>query len=181
MKLVLKLIIGVLLSQIIFIANPVSVSACNCYIPENAIEGLEKSDAVFSGKVKNIKKAKVNGETYNAVLIEVDKIWKGINESQSIVYTSWSSCQFEFEIGREYLLYSYKNGDNYYVMNCGRSTDILNGKEDLELLGPGNEPTEIVTLSFEYNKETWILGTIAVVVLLCTSMIIINRRLKERK
>lgn len=157
---------------IALVTSPLQVSACSCDIPADAIEGMAHSDAVFTGEVKHIKRANINGDTYDAVLIHVDEIWKGINESQVIVYTGWTSCQFEFEEGEQYLLYAYKNEDKLYVISCGRSTVMSNGAEDIKLLGPGDKPSKEVNLTFEYNKWEWIIGSIAVVALLSTAVII---------
>lgn len=181
MKLVRKIIITVLCLQIILVAIPMRASACDCYVPDNALEGLEKSDAVFTGKVKDIKKTKINGEAYYAVLIEVDRTWKGIKESQIIVYTDWSSCMFEFQKDEEYLLYSYKNDDKYFVMNCGRSTTIQYGKEDIAQLGPGINPSEQVNLSFEFYNLEWITGSVVTVLIFLCASIIIRRRNSKNK
>jgi len=164
----------------VFVFSPLNVSACNCDIPKDAIEGMAHSDAVFTGEVKRIKTAYVNGEANNAVFIHVDEIWKGINETQVIVYTGWNSCQFEFKEGEQYLLYAYKYEDKYHVISCGRSATILNGAEDIKLLGPGDKPSKEVNLTFEYNKWEWIIGSIAAMVLLSTAVILIRKHKKRR-
>lgn len=175
MKQVIKIIVVVLFLNIVvdILSSPLKVSACSCDIPTDAIEGMAHADAVFTGEVKEIKKSKINRDAYDAVLIQVDEIWKGINESQVIVYTGWTSCQFEFEKGEQYLLYAYKNEDRYHVINCGRSTTTANGVEDIKLLGSGEKPSKEVNLIFEYNKWGWIVGSIVAVALISIAVIII--------
>ncbi|MCR8656652.1 hypothetical protein [Paenibacillus endoradicis] len=154
--------------------------ACNCFYPEDAIEALEKSDAVFTGRVKGIKKTTIDNESYNAVLIEVNEIWKGIHTTQIIVYTTWSSCQFDFQQEEDYLLYSYNHEGNYYVMNCGRSTTLASAESDLKQLGQGLEPYINVSLTIEFYKWRLITGFIILMVV-GLSIMYIGRRYKSKK
>jgi len=178
-KTIVKIIIGVLIFQFIAVFIPYSVSACTCAYPEDAIEALEKSDAVFTGKVKGIKKSMINGNAYNAVLIDVYDAWKGVDTTQFIVYTYWSSCQFEFQQGEEYLIYSYKYEDNYIVLNCGRSTTLDSAEADLKQLGQGLKTSVNVNLTFEFYKWRMITGFITLMVLGLSIMIVV-RRYKSR-
>ncbi|URN93769.1 MAG: hypothetical protein NAG76_18345 [Candidatus Pristimantibacillus lignocellulolyticus] len=166
----MKIIIGVLIFQLIAVFSSSSVSACSCAYPQDAIEALEKSDAVFTGKVKGIKKSTMNGNAFNAVLIDVYDSWKGVQTTQFIVYTDWSSCQFEFQQGEEYLLYSYKHEDKYIVMNCGRSTTLDSADADLKQLGQGLEPSDNVNFLFDFYK--WRLIT-AFIILIIIGLLII--------
>lgn len=159
------------------IVSPLHASACDCYIPENALEALEKSDAVFTGKVKKIKKVLQQGSTYDAVLIEVGETWKGVDESQVIIYTEWSSCQFEFESGQQYLLYAYKVGEQYHVINCGRSTTVAKGAEDIKLLGGGKQPSKEVDLANKFYSWEWLAGA----VILAAIVVVVKKYAGKRK
>ena len=102
-----KLFLGILLiNLIISVINPLQAKACNCYIPDSALEAMESASAVIQGKVIDLTTESIDNEKYYAALIEVSRIWKGTEDSQIIVYTSWSSCQFEFEIGQAYRSHS---------------------------------------------------------------------------
>lgn len=64
------------------------------------VEELERSDAVFTGKVIEIQEKKqLNGLTKKYVLFEVKKTWKGISQSQVILTTGMGGgdCGYEFE------------------------------------------------------------------------------------
>lgn len=99
-----------ILVTLTFIYPSSFVMACDCVIPENANEAMDKAAAVFRGEVLQIRKERVNGESYQAAIISVSEIWKGIDETQVLVYTDWaSSCQFDFVVGEEYLLYPYES------------------------------------------------------------------------
>lgn len=163
MKWIKTIILVSFLFTIFNIVNPAIVHACNCYIPDNAIESLEISDAVFTGKVKKISKKTMDGKTYNAVLIEVGQIWKGIQESEVIVYTSWSSCQFDFIDEEEYLLYAYEDDGKLHVTNCGRSTTLTHATTDTQQLVEGQEPSIKVNLSTSLNWYIVLIVTLVVI------------------
>ncbi|GGO08214.1 hypothetical protein [Saccharibacillus kuerlensis] len=118
--------------------------ACSCIIPESAEKAKEQAAAVFTGTVRSIGEFESDRkEKYYAVTLAVDESWKGVNESEIVVYTRWSSCQFDFEKGKRYLLYSYENDGRYEVVNCGRSGEIhqenAGAAADLEELGAGTK------------------------------------------
>lgn len=162
-KWIKTIILVSLLFTIFNVINPATVHACNCYIPDNAIESLGISDAVFTGKVKQISKKTMNGNTYNAVLMEVGQIWKGIQESEVIVYTTWSSCQFTFVVEEEYLLYAYEINGKLHVTNCGRSTTLTHATIDIQQLGEGQEPSIKVNLSTSLNWYIVLIVTLVVI------------------
>lgn len=178
-----SLLLGAVLLCIVMVFNisPLKAFACDCYIPQDALEGLEASDAVFTGRVIDIKKTTINGSAHDAVYMAVDEIWKGIKESHIVVYTSWSSCQFEFTDGEQYLLYSYQHGDKHFVMNCGRSTTIANGAEDIKLLGAGSTPSIKVERASDSNTWQWYTLIIVSVLALGAAFVLIRKYVKRIK
>lgn len=126
---------------------PSSTKACDCAVPKTATEALERASAVFTGKVLQIKQKNMNKEQYDVVTLEVERVWKGIDQTQIVVYTQWSSCQFKFEKGEEYLLYAYRSGDHLMVINCGRSAQLAAATQDLNELGIGQVPSQRVNVN----------------------------------
>ncbi|MCA1321646.1 hypothetical protein LC085_17200 [Bacillus tianshenii] len=123
--------------------------ACDCDPPDSATEAMGVATAVFRGTVLKIHKnqTRSDGERYDEVLFSVSESWKGMEDSQAKIYTdSSSSCTFDFQEGNEYLLYPYSREGVMYIMDCGRSSDILLAEDDLEELGMGTAPTNIVDL-----------------------------------
>lgn len=163
--------------------KPSSVYACSCVFPDSAAAAAASSAAVFSGKVTAIKKEKLDGETYNAVLIEVDTAWKGMPYSQAIVYTPWSSCQFDFEIGQSYLLYTYEKQGTLHVISCSRSGLLQHVSADVNELVAGEAPSQVLNLSGEFSM--WrtlqpLAVTGAVVMIGAVLLVIIYRRSSAR-
>ncbi|KAB2334462.1 hypothetical protein F7731_14705 [Cytobacillus depressus] len=140
---------------ILMFVNPSSIAmACDCNIPKNANEALEKAAAVFRGEVLQLTEEKINGESYSVALISVSEIWKGIEESQVRVYTEkGSSCQFDFEVGKEYLLYSYEYNGMLKVINCSRCAEVKYANQDLLELGKGKEPVNTVQLEEDLKSN----------------------------
>ena len=149
----LTLIIGTLY-------QPSNTSACDCHIPDTATEAMESVSDVFKGRVLKLSEKTINGEKYDVVSITVSESWKGTKDSEVLVYTDWSSCMFEFEVGKEYLLYAYKFNGKLKVINCGRSSEVTNAQEDLLELGPGRAPTNNVQVQLENDDENKNLGMI---------------------
>jgi hypothetical protein len=119
-------------------------AACDCDRPDLK-EGLERSVAVFSGKVTKIVEDKeANRKT---ITFEVEKVWKGDVKKTVNVTTAFSgdSCGFDFAAKGEdtFLVFAKDDG------KAGWSTDICTrtaalksdgAKEDLEALGEGQPP-----------------------------------------
>lgn len=127
------------------VAFPVQkAAACSCLLPENATEAKEEAAAAFTGTVKSIGEFKSDRkEAYYAATLSVNESWKGMDEPETVVYTSWSSCQFDFEKGKTYLLYPYEHDGRYEVVNCGRSGEVTQANadvmKDLQELGAGTK------------------------------------------
>ena len=150
----------VLLSAIFLIGNlaiifPEKTYACTCarHDPQEAIKNAE---AVFAGKVLNIIRKQegiVGTISYRDInLFEVQETWKGINQSQVIVNDNGheESCGFNFEKGKTYLVYTYKNKDDGLDTSyCSRTAEISKAGEDLNLLGQGKGVDEKVNLEGE--------------------------------
>ncbi|QOY38082.1 hypothetical protein AWH56_011395 [Anaerobacillus isosaccharinicus] len=166
------------LLTLVFFYQPALTSACNCDVPDNATEALDKANAVFKGKVIKLKEETIDGEKYDVALISVSETWKGIKNSQVKVYTDWTSCQFELEEEKEYLLFPYKYHDRLIVINCGRSTEIKYAQEDLLELGEGNEPTIKVQLEDDFKNGKSVIK-ISFALLLIINLVLIFLRKKS--
>ena len=180
------------LTLLFFNYSPSTSYACSCAVPESVKVELEKSSAVFSGKVLGIlDKKKFNSIQSSgdelAVLFEVDEAWKGINQTQVIVYTSRdsASCGFEFT-SNEYLVYANKYDGELRVSLCSRTTLLSLAQEDLNELSLGDKPTEEVKIELnDAEKESvfsanFIIISSSIFVLLIVAAIYIIRRVEKR-
>jgi len=113
-----------------------TVSACSCLAPGTLLEELNKSDAVFVGKVIDIKSSSMQRE----ITFERTKIWKGPESVQLVVVTGTNSasCGYGFEEDKEYLVYASLSEGKYYTDLCsGTKPLFLAVQEDIKVL---NEP-----------------------------------------
>lgn len=144
-------------------AFPSTGYACKCVEPKSPIQELGKSSAVFSGKVMDqLEKGKTQ-----LVLFDVKESWKGLNDSQVIVETdnSSSSCGYEFEDGKEYIVYANETDGRYEVTLCSRTELLSAASEDLDELGKGEEASERVTLDLSEEGEppVWVMLSLLII------------------
>lgn len=128
--------------------------ACSCAEFDSVQEELERSSVVFSGKAVEAFDKNKNNQVQSsadpiAVKFEVGTAWKGINETEVIVYTERdsASCGYEFSMDTEYLVYAGKADGELRVSFCSRTAPLTSAGEDLEELGKGEQPTETVHLN----------------------------------
>jgi hypothetical protein len=115
---------------------PATTWACSCVVPPPPLEAKADAAHVFSGTVKNIAPS---GQQDLDVTIDVITVWKGSVGEEITVTTMDNSaaCGFQFEVGNEYLVYTYEADDSVQVSLCSRTTLIDHAGEDLETLGEG--------------------------------------------
>lgn len=188
----INLILVVLLTFVFFNYSPNTTYACSCAEPGSVQEEFNQSAAVFSGKVIGV----IDENKFNpiqsssdpiGVVFEVDDVWKGINQTQVIVYTSRfpESCGYEFSTTK-YLVYANESDGELSVSLCSRTTLLSSAQEDLNELGLGEKPTEVVKIDLnDAEKESisatnrFILSS-ALLTMLIVAAIYIIRRVEKR-
>lgn len=168
--------------------------ACSC-AGQEPNEAIENAEAVFVGKVLNIKQERKQKGIVGAIeyrdvnLFEVQETWKGINQSQVIVYDNGhdASCGFNFEEGKTYLVYTYKSKEGgLYTSYCSRTAEVSKAGGDLNLLGQGKEVVKEVNLEGEmkwisnkdYDMEIFIGG---IVVVLAIALFIFKKARRKQQ
>ncbi|SHG92724.1 hypothetical protein [Ornithinibacillus halophilus] len=152
MRIKLFVILIIILSTILI--NPLPSHACDCAVEQSVNDEYDQSFAVFKGEVLKIKE----DNSTKDVVIEVEEIWKGIDESQIIIRTGLGGgdCGVNFQEGHDYLVYARNTklyGSEYLQTNSCDRTDRLSGaEEDIAILGIGEPPGKQVDLINENNK-----------------------------
>jgi hypothetical protein len=113
---------------------------CSCVEPKPPAEALAESRTVFSGKVIDID----SNEFSKSVTFDVDRAWKGISKDRVTAATPANSaaCGYEFEEGREYLIYSHDDEEGLEVIICSRTQPLETATADLIVLGEGYQPVQ---------------------------------------
>lgn len=136
-----------LLSAIIagwFVSTPAKSFACSCIMSGTPTEELAKSTAVFSARVTdiNVPTRFVSFSSADPVKVtfQVDDVWKGPIQETQVATTarSGASCGYEFEEGKEYIVYAQGDESDLKVSLCSRTRPLSQASADLEELGPGN-------------------------------------------
>lgn len=134
-------------SVLTLLATATVILACTCVPAENPAKELEKSDAVFSGEVTEIRlhrEAKNVFERVEAVF-RADSVWKGIDEKTVSVFTAAHSatCGYGFSQGGTYLVYAGRSPEGRLSTTiCSRTRRLKDAGDDLRELGPGKKVAE---------------------------------------
>lgn len=191
-KILVTMTLSVVFSLFSLSIVPTTSYACSCAQPPSVEDELERSQAVFSGKVLEVKEQKnFKGYVKKRVLIEVEETWKGVSESQVIITTGsgGGDCGYEFQVGQEYLVYATEStmyGDKAELVTviCDRTTGLSAAQEDLTVLGEGKEPTEQVDLVAEQAgidvAESNAMIAVIIAVGIVLSSFIVWKRFKKR-
>ena len=133
------------------LSMPSRTYACSCVQLPEVQEALAEAEAVFAGKVIHISEPQpdVSGMISSAdpitVTFAVAQTWKGVRQKQVMVQTARdsASCGFNFVLGEEYMVYTYKDDQGVLATNiCTRTNTLTAASEDLGVLGIGKQPSE---------------------------------------
>lgn len=113
--------------------------ACSCMEPESPEKSLEKATGVFIGTVWNIEKSWIFNElswwtSEKKVYFTISQKLKSNYEYTTNITTAndWAACWYEFETGKEYLVYTYWEKENEHVSLCSRTSELIYAQDDLE-------------------------------------------------
>jgi hypothetical protein len=140
---------------------------CTCLPPGSPSEELERSTAVFSGRVVGIEVP--SGRTMSSadpveVTFKVYAVWKGPKSDTVTVTTARSSvsCGYEFETGRAYVVYARGEADDLQVSLCSRTKPLTRAGDDLAALGRGDGAGIWAMLqAYKYRVMTAVLVVVA--------------------
>lgn len=124
-------------AAVVMFASAENALACSCMASqdpvnkqiENAYSG---SEAIFAGEVLEVKES---GEYTLAVKFKVKKTWKGSAVQEITIKTAENSamCGYNFEVGKQYLVYANGNANELSTTDCSR-TSLYNKKGDAKYL-----------------------------------------------
>jgi hypothetical protein len=115
--------------------------ACTCMAPATAVEALQKSSAVFRGRVITIYRSFLDrvGITNTAgyrVQFEITKQWKGTPSKSIVVITriTGEACGFPFEEKKEYLVYVVTKPKDIQTGICIGTKNIAEAEQEMKEL-----------------------------------------------
>lgn len=187
-KVIATLLLIGLLAGAAMVAVPQIGYACSCADPGTPENGLERADAVFAGRVLEVKEQRtLRGFLSKTVWFEVERTWKGMDDSQVIVRTGsgGGDCGYHFQQGHEYVVYASMSGmyggeDELTAIICSRTSELAQADEDLQWLGAGDEPARQVDLSSGMRTLPLYAAAGAVVAALLVLALVLLRRRRGR-
>jgi hypothetical protein len=138
-KIAIILLFAFLTSLIVF--KPITSYACSCMPAPPVEEEFKNVSAVFSGKVVDITEE--SGMDPIKVTFQVDRIWKGISETEVSVFTGRDSagCGYHFEVDESYLIYATETEGKLTTGLCSLTKELSLADEDISILGEGKFPS----------------------------------------
>lgn len=143
-----------LLVLTVIILGTISIYGANarCYIP-SPLEASNNAQVVFVGKVISVTDPGLpaGGLQFKVFDLQrlvttrfvVDHVYRGKKFKEIEVAARTGAEGYEFKVGRKYIVYAQKGGDNeqgLVVKECGRTRLVSDAKEDLKLLGGLSKP-----------------------------------------
>ena len=123
------------------------VSACSCIFRENLSDYESEATAIFRGKVveTNFEEVSADFETTldpYRIEFQVYEYWKGDVAAQTYINTALdsASCGFNFEEGKEYLVFAYEEDGDLHTNLCSGTVlveDDANSNDFVSQLGEG--------------------------------------------
>lgn len=131
-----KKIFGIIWISILFTSK---TFACSCMELESPEKALEKATWVFIGTVENIENRwfidELIGSFPNKTIhFQVSQTIKWNYNFITKIDTAYdgASCWYEFEMGKEYIVYTYGKEENQEVSLCSRTSELIYAKDDWE-------------------------------------------------
>lgn len=123
MKLVNKYLVAFAFLFLLFGAR--ETFACSCAPREaTANDDFQKAAAVFTGRVLDVQRK----ESSNTVTVKlaVQKYWKGKISKEVKIMTAKDSaaCGFNFEVGKDYLVYATETEGKLSTNICSRTAPV---------------------------------------------------------
>ena len=132
------MLMGLIVSYVVTIEP---AYACTCMAPATAVEALQKSSAVFRGRVVTIYRSFLDrvGITNTAgyrVQFEITKQWKGTPSKSIVVITriTGEACGFPFEEKKEYLVYVVTEPKDIQTGICTGTKNIADAEQEMKEL-----------------------------------------------
>jgi hypothetical protein len=143
------------------ILKPLTTYACSCIPSPPVAEEFKKVTAVFSGSVTAINEEQ-SGFKPIKVTFQVDRIWKGISETEVSIYTGRDSagCGYSFTEGESYLIYASETEGKLTTGLCSLTKELSSAEGDISILGEGKIPSntnDTPTEDESVHSITWIL------------------------
>ena len=120
---------------------PGPVMACTCAAPATAADGLQRSVAVFRGKVTAVHRPLwdrlgVSNSGRHRVTFAVLKQWKGspVGNMDVITRLTGEACGFPFEANKEYLVYVVSEPEDLQTGICTGTKNISDAVREMKLL-----------------------------------------------
>lgn len=122
---------------------PAAVHACQCREREPPCAQYGNADVVFVGSV--IQSTVLGFGPQRKIVFSIERAIKGLSGSTAELMNSGTSCNYEFALGKTYLVYAYRNPkrNELYSHYCTRTTELANAKSDFAFFALTAEKSQL--------------------------------------
>jgi hypothetical protein len=119
-----------------------SACGCSCEGETPPKAALQKSAAVFTGRVISVRSITPNHPSPELrdreIAFETANLWKGPVRKRFKVRTPFESsmCGYDFHRDADYIVYAYTERGQLRTNICTRTAELRNATKDLRALGP---------------------------------------------
>ncbi len=135
-----------------------SADSCTCVLPDPEktedqliAEAFKRSTAVFEGKVKSIYDYYTNDRrnSERRVTFTVITAWKGLSSKEVVIVTGFGrgDCGYEFEVGKNYLVYAGGSSQALGTSICHRTSSISYAQRDIRVISKLPKPDKNKTIN----------------------------------
>jgi len=124
-----------------FVLRTEPAQACSCAAPAGPADGLNRSTAVFRGRVSEISRPfwdrlGLTNSGSHRVTFEVVKRWKGapVMITELATRLTGEACGFPFEEKKEYLVYAVATPKNLQTGICTGTKNIGDAAQEMAIL-----------------------------------------------
>jgi hypothetical protein len=175
MRLAIRVLVLILLSNALLIGNTQGAFSCQCMWDDPPLpDALADSDVVFAGRAIAIAEGKLGPKfAFRPVfhtMFQVHQVWKGGSTPVMFVTSARDlrACGYVFEQDVEYLVYAYEmdelGGGGLHTGICTRTMPLNAAQADIAALGAGQ--TVANTRADIPSLMPWIVGGVVVVLVL---------------
>lgn len=136
MKLMIRVLLPLCLLTSLLLFDTARVAACVCVAGTPFITSVTAADTILTGKAIAQESSGTPDQGVYTIpfVIQVTKVWKGVNQPTIKIATSNSDCAYNFEVDKEYLIFAEALDGQLRADSCSRSQPLATAERDIALL-----------------------------------------------
>jgi hypothetical protein len=107
-------------TAVLLAAGSPGAHRCECFGAGDACAEFARVDAVFAGRVRSIDDGRVE--------FAVTESFRGIHQPTVVLYQPGSTCDFPFDVGKQYFVYPHEGFDGRLTASILQQNRVVVGE-----------------------------------------------------